>query len=130
MAAAHGRYRNQPEGENYIPLAPALSLTGGLTARHESGMEATLRFRGMSERPANEGNTVRARGYMVFDAGVAYSFAHYKLSVTAENLFNTRWNEAQFATESQLRGEPYPVTDLDFTPGTPLSIRAKLEVPF
>jgi len=47
MAVARGRYRNLPEGEDYIPLAPTLSLTGGLTARHSSGIEATLRFRGM-----------------------------------------------------------------------------------
>jgi len=130
MAVARGRYRNVPEGDNYIPLAPTLSLTGGLTARHSSGLEATLRFRGMSDRPANEDNTVRAMGYIVFDGGVAYSLANYKLSVTVENLFNAQWNEAQFATESQLRGELHPVTDLDFTPGTPLSVRGRIEFSF
>lgn len=130
MAVARGRYRNLPVGENYIPLAPTLSLTGGLTARHSSGIEATLRFRGMSDRPANEDNTVRARRYIVFDGGVAYSLAKCKLSCTVENLLNTQWNEAQFATESQLHGEMHPVTDLDFTPGTPLSLRARIEISF
>jgi len=129
-AVARGRYRNEPEGENFIPLAPTFSLTGGLTARHTSGVEASLRFRGMTDRPANEENTVRARGYLVFDGGLAYAPAPYRLTLTLENIFNSRWNEAQFATESRLPGEATPVTDLDFTPGTPLSLRLKLEVDF
>jgi hypothetical protein len=37
------------------------------------------------------------------------------------NLFNVKWNEAQFATETQLRNEPNPITDLTYTPGHPLA---------
>jgi hypothetical protein len=41
---------------------------------------------------------------------------------TVDNLFNARWNEAQFATTSQLRGERMPVTELHYTPGAPRGI--------
>jgi outer membrane receptor protein involved in Fe transport len=129
-AYAHGRYKDLPEGSDFIPLAPQFCATGGLTIRHPDGFEANIRLREMSARPANEENTVHARPYLIVDGGLAYRFTDYRLSLIAENLFNTPWNEAQFDTESQLRGEAHPVSELHFTPGTPLSLRAKVEVDF
>jgi len=128
MTVSHGRFKDLPDGQNEIPLAPTLTSTGGLTIRFESGLEGSLRYRHMSERPANEDNTVTAYGYTVFDAGIAYRLDGFKLSIIADNLFNVLWNEAQFETESQIKGEAHPVDELNFTPGTPLTIRTKIEV--
>ncbi len=128
LTVSKGRFTDLPDGENFIPLAPDFTSTGGLTARRSDGLEGTFRYRHMSERPAIEDNSVRAHGYTVFDAGVGYSFQGVKLSLIAENLFNTEWNEAQFETESRLRSEPRPVDELDFTPGTPLAIRAMIQL--
>jgi len=130
LALSRGRYKDLPDGQNYVPLAPTLASTGGLSARHPSGLEANLRYRFMSTRPANEDNSVRARGYTVFDAGIGYTLGVCKFSLIAENLFNVDWNEAQFDTESQLRGESQPVSELHFTPGTPFTVRAKIEFGF
>jgi hypothetical protein len=47
-----------------------------------------------------------------------------------DNLFDVRWNEAQFATESRLRGESASVTELHFTPGAPRAFRVGVEVAF
>ena len=47
-----------------------------------------------------------------------------------ENIFNAKWNEAQFATESRLKNEPEAITELNFTPGIPFFIRAKFAVFF
>ncbi len=130
LTLARGRFRDLPAGADYIPLAPTLTANAGLTARHENGFEGSLRLRHISSRPANEDNTVTALGYTVFDASVAYRFAAYRLQVTAENLFNVRWNEAQFDTESRLRGETAPISELHFTPGTPFNLKLKAEVSF
>jgi hypothetical protein len=54
----------------------------------------------------------------------------YETGIAIENAFNTKWNEAQFATTSRLRNETSPVTELNFTPGTPFFIQAKLAVFF
>jgi len=40
------------------------------------------------------------------------------------------WNEAQFATTSRLRNERIPLTDLNFTPGTPRTIQVGLDYRF
>jgi hypothetical protein len=45
-----------------------------------------------------------------------------------QNLLNTQWNEAQFATETRLRLpggslEAAPQTDVCYTPGTPFFLK-------
>lgn len=126
----HGRFKNEPEGANYIPLAPAVTSTGGITWKQSKGLDAALRYRFMDSRPANETNTVRAKGYTLFDAVVRYNMKHLSFSLTAENLLNAKWNEAQFDTESRLPGESTPVSELHFTPGAPFFMKGGVSLRF
>ncbi len=109
--------------DNLIPLAPTFTSTGSLTFRFPEGWEGSLRYRYLGPRAAVETNAVITRGYTVVDANLFYKKNHYKIGVTMENLFNVNWNEAQFDTTSQLRGEAVPVEELNFTPGTPFAIK-------
>ncbi len=130
VTLSRGRFRDLPEGKNFIPLAPTFTSSAGLNVRHSSGIESSFRLRQVSSRPANETNSVRALGYAVFDAVLAYSFQNYRVQLGLENLFNTKWNETQFDTESRLRNEAAPVSELHFTPGTPFNARMKVEYSF
>ena len=107
----------------YLPLAPVFTSQGGLTARDKSGIKARLGYRAMSKRPANSDYSVTGLGYYVMDATIAYERKRWQLSLTVENLLNSKWNEAQFATETQLRGENAPATELCFTAGTPVALK-------
>ncbi len=132
---AHNVFITKPYGEvlqkdNLIPLAPVLTSTGGITARHKSGLEASLRYRYMADRPANESYTVTAHGYNIFDFTGDYHNRHYKIGFTIENLLNTQWNEAQFDTESRLFNESAPVEELNFTAGTPIASKLSLGIFF
>ncbi|MBA2422652.1 MAG: TonB-dependent receptor [Chitinophagales bacterium] len=109
--------------ENLIPLAPRLTSTGGLNVIRPRGWEGALRYRLMADRPANELNTVTAEGYLVLDAAIGYRWEHWRLGLNVENMTNTEWNEAQFDTESKLFNEPEPLSELHFTPGTPLAFK-------
>ena len=120
---SHGRLLGRPEGENYVPLAPTFTSIGGLTWRQANGLGASLRYRHIDSRPAVEDNSVRARGYFLLDAVLSYTRPRYQVGATVQNLLNVAWNEAQFATTSQLRGEAAPVTELNFTPGTPFYLK-------
>ena len=71
-----------------------------------------------------------AKGYFLLDASVNYTRPRYEIGLALENIFNANWNEAQFATESRLYNEANPVTELHFTPGTPIYARVKLAVFF
>ncbi|MBT1698417.1 carboxypeptidase-like regulatory domain-containing protein [Fulvivirgaceae bacterium PWU4] len=111
--------KGAPEGEDHIPLAPTLTSIGGLSVKLRNGLNASLRYRYLGDRPANEDNSVVAQGYFLLDAVVKYTRKSYELSFSAENLLNEAWNEAQFDTESRLQNEVDPVSEIHFTPGTP-----------
>lgn len=121
---SHGRSVDDPEGDNYIPLAPTFTSIAGLTATLKNGLHASLRYRMVSDRPANENNSVTAKGYFLLDAAVTYTRPRYEFSLSAANLLNREWNEAQFDTETRLPGESAGVSELTFTPGDPLFVKA------
>jgi len=126
----YGRLLDEPDGQNYIPLAPDLSSVGGITVKFANGFEGSLRYRYLKDRPANEDNTVIAKGHFVTDAGFTYSFGRFQTGLSFENLLNTEWNEAQFDTESRLRNEVLPVSELHFTPGTPFNVKGFIGISF
>ena len=107
------------KGEDYIPLAPSVTSIGGISAKMKNGLSGSLRYRFMNHRPANELNTVKARGYFITDMLIAYAMKSFEFSVSVENIFNREWREAQFDTESRLQFEPQPVSEIHYTPGTP-----------
>jgi hypothetical protein len=125
-----GRSTDAPKGEDYIPLAPRFTSIGGLTWKRPGGLSASLRYRHLDRRPANEDNSVQARGYFLLDAVLSYTHRRYQLGLTAENLLNAAWNEAQFDTESRLPNEAAPVSELHFTPGTPFFLKANASIFF
>ena len=123
---SRGTVRDAPMSLNEIPLAPRLTSTGGLTARHQTGFEGALRYIHIGDRSANESGSVIAEGYTLFNINASYLFGRCRTQIIVENVFDVKWNEAQFDTESKLRGEAESVSELHFTPGNPLSLRIGL----
>ena len=118
-----------PEGDNYIPLAPNLTSTGGLSFLRPR-LSGGLRYRYVRHRPANEDRSLVADGYTIVDANANYRFGPVTLGVVLENLLNAEWKETQFATESRLRDEATPVEEIHFTPGAPFSLRGVVRYGF
>ncbi len=110
---------DEAEDQNYIPLAPDLTITGGMSVIAPNGFYGGLRLRHINDRPANEDNSIVAIGYTVVDLNAGYRWKNLELGIKIQNLLDTEWNETQFATESRLRNEPEPVEEIHFTPGTP-----------
>lgn len=120
---SHGRAVDEPKGANHLPLAPHFTSIGGITVKTKPGINTSLRYRYMGDRPANEDNSVVAKGYFVTDASVNYQKKKYEIGFFIQNLFNVKWKETQFDTESRLQNEPAPVSEIHFTPGTPFSAK-------
>ncbi len=118
------------EGQNYLPLAPVFTTTGGLSLQTNKGLSGSLRYRYIGDRPANEDNSIVAKGYFVTDMQADYSRKNYSIGLSIQNLLNTRWKETQFATESRLQGEAQSVEEIHFTPGTPFFARLSLTLFF
>ena len=123
LNATRPRAIGEEAGRNYIPLAPTFTSTGGLSLQAGRGFSGSFRYRYLANRPANEDNSIVAKGYFVADAQVNYTRPRYQFGLSVQNIFNTRWKETQFATESRLRGEKEPVDEIHFTPGTPFFAR-------
>ncbi len=117
---------DEPTGADYIPLAPTFTSVGGLYYKAQKGFNGGINYRYIKNRPANEDNSIVAKGYFLLDATVNYTRPTYEIGLAFENIFNRKWNEAQFATESRLMNEPAPVNELHYTPGTPFFARVKL----
>jgi len=127
---AHGRFRDEPQKVNRIPLAPEVTSTGGLTARDLGPMSGGLRYRHIGSRAADQADSITARGYSVVELFATWQLSRVQLFAAVDNLFNAVWNEAQFATTSRLPGELAPVTELNFTPGAPRTIQVGLDYRF
>jgi outer membrane receptor protein involved in Fe transport len=130
LSLARGRYTDEPDGADRIPLAPTLGSTGGVTVVHPSGIDGSVRFRGIGSRPANESGSVIATGFAIASASMGYRFSPARVYVLIENILGNEWNEAQFDTESRLKGEPFPVSEIHFTPGVPRNIQVGISVEF
>lgn len=114
----------ESKGEDYVPLAPSFTSIGGLTAIFKNGFSGSLRYRLIGERPANEDKSVKAEGYYLLDAVFSYRIKKFDFTISGENLLNREWKEAQFDTESRLRFEANPVSEIHYTPGIPRFIKA------
>jgi len=120
----------EPEGENFIPLAPDFTLSASASIIHPSGWFGSTHFRHLQTRPANEDNSIEAVGYGIVDLKTGYQWKNLSLGIKILNLLDTEWNETQFATESRLQNEVMPIEEIHFTPGTPFFFQAEVEYKF
>jgi len=123
---SHARLMEEPKGEDYIPLAPVITSTGSLNWDFLKSFSVGLQYRYLSERPAVEDNSLKTKPYLVNDLIFSYNRAKWGANLQINNLFNVKWNEAQFATETQLKNEAAPITDITYTPGNPFGIKMGL----
>jgi outer membrane receptor protein involved in Fe transport len=119
ISSSKASIKNLPEGQNNVPLAPTRTASGGISIVNDNGFSGALRFRHLSNRPANEDNSVIALGHTLLNAVMDYSYKQFVFTINIENLLNSEWNEAQFSTETRLKGEQNGITELCYTPGKP-----------
>jgi hypothetical protein len=141
------RFREGEPGARRVPLAPPLMLTGKLTAEHASGLFGRVGVITLGARPATEDGFLTAQGFTLVNVSAGYRASHWEASLAVENLLNTRWREAQFATVSRLPGETDASAcpagtraaergdgvfagceDVSFTAGAPIAVRGQLSL--
>ena len=127
-----------------VALAPTLILSGGVSARHPGGLYGRLGVLHLGDRPATEDRFLTAEGFTRVDATLGYKGSFYEVNLSVQNLLDTDWREAQFATVSRLPSETGPEScpagtrpsggadafegceDLHFTPGAPFNAQASV----
>ena len=108
-----------------IPLAPEVTAYGALLLRWPEGLTSQLQATYLGVRPLIEDRSVKSPSWIDFDLSERYqlpvTLSHGRLEafLFVQNLFNTEWEQAIFAFESQLRNETAPVNGIHFVPGNP-----------
>jgi outer membrane receptor protein involved in Fe transport len=118
------------ESENFIPLASKWNSSGGIAVVNFKNTSLAIRYRYLGDRPANESGSITAKGYTLIDANLNYQYKNLQFGLVCENLLNTKWNEAQFASTSRLQHESLAIEEIHFTPGTPFNFRIKIQMDF
>lgn len=127
---AYARSLDDKKGNDYIPLAPTWSSVGGIVYKGKGPLNGSLGYRYLSDRAANADYSLTAEGYFVNDLTLNYTQKKYEIGLVVENVFNTKWREAQFETETRLKTEMTPVYEVCFTPGAPFNTRLRISIFF
>jgi hypothetical protein len=119
-----------PKGDNYLPLSVPLYGTAGMYVKLPHGFSGGWNCRYMKNRPANSDNSLTAQGYLLNDLTANYTKKRFEIGLEIQNLFNAKWQDAQYEVVSKLKNESVPVDDVSFTPGMPFFAKLKFAVFF
>ena len=89
---------------NYIPNAPAMVASAGITLGEKTGPFGTLRWRYLGSTPLTEDNAFRSPATSIFNARIGYRDANgWRIQLDVLNLLNTKANQITYAYGSLLK---------------------------
>ncbi len=92
---------------NYIPNAPWLIASAGVTLGERTGWFGALRWRYLGTAPLTEDDAFRSSPSSTFNGRLGYAFDNgWKVQLDALNLFGAKANQIMYAYGSLLRSDP------------------------
>jgi outer membrane receptor protein involved in Fe transport len=89
---------------NYIPNAPAMVASAGITLGEKTGWFGGLRWRYLASSPLTEDNAFRSPATSIFNARVGYRLDNgWRIQLDVLNLFNTQANQITYAYGSLIK---------------------------
>ena len=102
---------------NYIPNAPAMVASAGITLGEKTGPFGGLRWRYLASSPLTEDNVFRSPATSIFNGRIGYRDANgWRIQLDVLNLLNTKANQITYAYGSLIK------TDSLYTLCFPLQI--------
>ena len=112
QAALHASLAGYPEAQignapgNYIPNAPAMVASAGVTVGEKTGWFGALRWRYLASSPLTEDNAFRSPSSSIFNGRVGYRIDNgWRIQLDVFNLLNTRANQITYAYGSLIKGD-------------------------
>src|SRR5262249_44732367 len=91
---------------NYIPNAPAMAASAGITVGEKTGWFGALRWRYLGPTPLTEDNAFRAQPVSIFNGRVGYQMDNgWRIQLDVLNLFNSRSNQISYAYGSLIKSD-------------------------
>ncbi|MBR0781023.1 TonB-dependent receptor [Bradyrhizobium iriomotense] len=110
QAAVYASLAGYPEAQignapgNYIPNAPPMVASAGITLGEKTGWFGTLRWRYLAASPLTEDNAFRSSATSVFNGRLGYRADNgWRIQLDVLNLLNTRANQITYAYGSLLK---------------------------
>ncbi|MEY9130023.1 outer membrane receptor protein involved in Fe transport [Bradyrhizobium diazoefficiens] len=110
QAAVYAALAGYPEAQignapgNYIPNAPPMVASAGITFGEKIGWFGTLRWRYLASSPLTEDNAFRSFATSIFNGRLGYRADNgWRVQLDVLNLFNTRSNQITYAYGSLLK---------------------------
>jgi outer membrane receptor protein involved in Fe transport len=89
---------------NYIPNAPAIVASAGITIGEKTGWFETLRWRYLSASPLTEDNAFRSPPTSIFNGRIGYRYENgWRIQLDVLNLLNTKANQITYAYGSLIK---------------------------
>ncbi|WP_354239334.1 TonB-dependent receptor [Bradyrhizobium sp. LA2.1] len=89
---------------NYIPNAPAMVASAGITLGEKTGWFGALRWRYLASSPLTEDNAFRSSATSIFNSRLGYRIDNgWRIQLDVLNLFNTQANQITYAYGSLLK---------------------------
>lgn len=125
LAYTQARFSNPEPAGDFIPGAPGLIASAGITLGADTGWFGALRWRYFGARPLVEDGSVYSDPTSIVNARLGYVFENgLKLQLDAFNLLNTQASQIDYYYTSRLPNEgPAGVADRHFHPVEPLAVR-------
>jgi hypothetical protein len=121
QAAAYASLAGYPQAQfgnapgNYIPNAPAMIASAGITLGDKIGWFGALRWRYLGATPLTEDNAFRSTATSIFNGRIGFRDANgWRIQLDVLNLLNTRANQIAYGYGSLLKTDSlynlcYPV---------------------
>ncbi len=110
QAAIYASLAGSPQAQignapgNYIPNAPAMVASAGITLGEKTGWFGTLRWRYLASSPLTEDNTFRSPATSIFNGRIGYRLDNgWRIQLDALNLLNSKANQITYAYGSLLK---------------------------
>ncbi len=100
---------------NYIPNAPAMVASAGITLGEKTGWFGALRWRYLASSPLTEDNAFRSPAASIFNGRIGYRLDNgWRIQLDVLNLLNTQANQITYAYGSLIKTDSlynlcYPV---------------------
>jgi outer membrane receptor protein involved in Fe transport len=89
---------------NYIPNAPAMVASAGITIGEKTGPFGTLRWRYLASSPLTEDNAFRSPAISTFNGRIGYrNNSGWRIQLDVLNLLNTKASQITYAYGSLIK---------------------------
>ena len=102
---------------NFIPNAPAIVASAGITLGEKTGWFGALRWRYLGASPLTEDNAFRSPPTSLFNGRLGYRFDNgWRIQLDVLNLLNTKTNQITYAYGSLIKTDSLYAAVLSATP--------------